>query len=40
MQTFLQFNDLGATILIASHDQPLVERMGKRIVELQKVKGR
>jgi len=31
MQTFLQFNDLGATILIASHDQPLVERMGKRI---------
>jgi cell division transport system ATP-binding protein len=40
MQTFLQFNDLGATILIASHDQPLVERMGKRIIELQKVKGR
>ena len=40
MQTFLQFNDLGATILIASHDQPLVERMGKRIIELQKIKGR
>lgn len=40
MQTFLQFNDLGATILIASHDQPLVERMGKRIIELQKVKSR
>jgi len=40
MQTFLQFNDLGATILIASHDQSLVERMGKRIIELQKVKGR
>ena len=40
MQTFLQFNDLGATILIASHDQLLVERMGKRIIELQKVKSR
>lgn len=40
MQTFLQFNDLGATILIASHDQPLIERMGKRIISLQKVKSR
>ncbi|MGB1309653.1 MAG: cell division ATP-binding protein FtsE [Leucothrix sp.] len=40
MQTFLQFNDLGATILIASHDMPLVERMGKRIIALQKVKSR
>lgn len=40
MQTFLQFNDLGATILIASHDQLLVERMGKRIISLQKVKSR
>jgi len=40
MQTFLQFNDLGATILIASHDQPLIERMGKRIIALQKVKSR
>ena len=40
MQTFMQFNDLGATILIASHDMPLVERMGKRIIALQKVKSR
>ncbi len=40
MQTFLQFNDLGATILIASHDMQLVERMGKRIIALQKVKSR
>ena len=40
MQTFQQFNELGATILIASHDQPLIERMGKRIIALQKVKGR
>jgi len=40
MQTFRQFNDLGATILIASHDQALIETMGKRIIELQKVKQR
>lgn len=40
MQTFMQFNDLGATILIASHDMQLVERMGKRIIALQKVKSR
>jgi len=40
MQTFLQFNDLGATILIASHDMQLVERMGKRIIALQKIKSR
>ena len=40
MQTFLQFNDLGATILIASHDMQLVELMGKRIIALQKVKSR
>jgi len=40
MQTFRQFNDLGATILIASHDQPLIESMGKRIISLQKIKSR
>ncbi|PID46853.1 MAG: cell division ATP-binding protein FtsE [Proteobacteria bacterium] len=40
MQTFLQFNDLGSTILIASHDHSLIERMGKRIISLQKVKSR
>lgn len=40
MQTFLRFNDLGATILIASHDHALIERMGKRIIALQKVKHR
>ena len=39
MQTFLQFNDLGATILIASHDQPLVERMGKRIIDFKKLRA-
>ncbi len=37
MYTFRQFNDLGATILIASHDHQLVKSMKKRILELQKV---
>ena len=37
MHTFKQFNDLGATILIASHDHHLIEQMKKRIIELQKV---
>lgn len=37
MYTFAQFNDLGATVLIASHDHGLVERMKKRTVVLQRV---
>lgn len=37
MYTFRQFNDLGATVLIASHDQHLIERMQKRIIVLQKM---
>ncbi len=37
MYTFKQFNELGATILIASHDHNLIERMQKRIIVLQKV---
>jgi len=37
MYTFKQFNDLGATILVASHDHHLIERMQKRIIVLQKV---
>jgi len=37
MYTFKQFNDLGATILVASHDHHLIERMRKRIIVLQKV---
>ncbi|MCK5902814.1 MAG: cell division ATP-binding protein FtsE [Cocleimonas sp.] len=38
MHTFKQFNELGSTILIASHDQMLIESMKKRIIVLQKVK--
>ena len=37
MFTFAQFNELGATVLIASHDHALVDRMKKRIIVLQKV---
>ncbi|WP_020394289.1 cell division ATP-binding protein FtsE [Thiolinea disciformis] len=37
MYTFEQFNELGATVLIASHDHALVERMRKRTIVLQKV---
>jgi cell division transport system ATP-binding protein len=37
MYTFAQFNELGATVLIASHDHTLVERMQKRTIVLQKV---
>lgn len=39
MYTFAQFNDLGATVLIASHDHGLVERMKKRIIVLQRVEA-
>lgn len=37
MYTFAQFNELGATVLIASHDHALVDRMQKRTIVLQKV---
>ncbi|MBU0655626.1 MAG: cell division ATP-binding protein FtsE [Gammaproteobacteria bacterium] len=37
MFTFTQFNELGATVMIASHDHGLVERMKKRTIVLQKV---
>lgn len=37
MYTFIQFNELGATVMIASHDHALVERMQKRTIVLQKV---
>lgn len=36
MYTFQQFNELGATVLIASHDHNLIEQMQKRIIVLQK----
>jgi cell division ATP-binding protein FtsE len=39
MFTFAQFNELGATVMIASHDHTLVERMQKRTIVLQKVEA-
>lgn len=38
MHTFKQFNELGSTVLIASHDHALIKDMKKRIVVLRKVK--
>jgi cell division transport system ATP-binding protein len=38
MHTFKQFNDLGTTVLIASHDHALIKDMKKRIIVLRKVK--
>ncbi|MEE9302248.1 MAG: cell division ATP-binding protein FtsE [Thiotrichaceae bacterium] len=37
MYTFRQFNELGATVLIASHDHGLIEHMQARTIVLQKV---
>lgn len=35
MELFLQFNQVGVTLLIATHDVDLVNRLGKRIVNLR-----
>ena len=34
MHLFEQFNQVGTTVIIASHDQSLIESMGSRIIEL------
>ncbi len=39
MYTFSQFNELGTTVLIASHDHALIEQMNKRTIVLQKVES-
>lgn len=36
MQLFEQFNQVGVTVLIASHDLELIKRMRKRIITLRK----
>ena len=38
MEILLQLNRQGATIIVASHDQVVVERMGKRIITLDQGK--
>lgn len=35
MRLFLQFNQVGVTVLIASHDMELIRRFNKRILRLQ-----
>jgi cell division transport system ATP-binding protein len=34
MQLFEQFNQVGTTVIVASHDRDLIESMGVRIIEL------
>ncbi len=34
MQLFEQFNQVGTTVIVASHDRDLIESMGARIIEL------
>lgn len=35
MQLFLQFNQVGVTVLIATHDVALIERFGRRTIQLR-----
>jgi cell division transport system ATP-binding protein len=35
LDIFVAFNQVGVTVLIATHDQALVERYGKRILQLE-----
>ncbi len=34
MKLFEQFNQVGTTVIVASHDRDLIESMGRRIIEL------
>ena len=35
LEIFVAFNQVGVTVLIASHDRTLVERYGKRVLRLE-----
>ena len=35
MELFIQFNQVGVTLLVATHDVDLVNRLGKRIIQLR-----
>jgi cell division transport system ATP-binding protein len=35
MELFMQFNQVGVTLLIATHDVDLVQRFGRRVINLQ-----
>jgi cell division transport system ATP-binding protein len=34
MRLFEQFNDVGVSVLIASHDLPLIDRLNHRVIAL------
>jgi cell division transport system ATP-binding protein len=34
MELFRQFNEVGTTVIVASHDRALIESMGTRVIEL------
>jgi cell division transport system ATP-binding protein len=36
MKLFEQFNQVGTTVIVASHDRDLIESMGVRIIELDR----
>jgi len=36
MKLFEQFNQVGTTVIVASHDRDLIESMGRRIIELDR----
>jgi cell division transport system ATP-binding protein len=36
MKLFEQFNQIGTTVIVASHDRDLIESMGRRIIELDR----
>lgn len=36
MKLFEQFNQVGTTVIVASHDRALIEAMGRRIIELDR----
>ena len=38
LDIFVAFNQVGVTVLIASHDRGLVERYGKRVLQLSEGK--
>jgi cell division transport system ATP-binding protein len=35
LDTFVEFNQVGVTVLVATHDQSLVEQYGKRVLRLE-----
>ena len=35
MRLFERFNSLGTTVMIATHDKTIVDRMKKRVIELR-----